>query len=383
MSCRKFEAPRHGSLQFRPKRRSSSIRPSIRTFPADVPSNPCHLTAFLAYKAGMTHVVRSVELRAKNKMVTKELMEAVTLLEAPPMVVHGVVGYKNTLDGLVRTKLILAEHLSEGVIRRMYKRKYVPGMKYDDMRDNTGYSQDDIEELKTNSDVIRVLVHTQVDRIPSCHQKKSHIAEFQINGGTIEEKVAFAFDKLEKEITVGEVFEKNELLDTIGVTKGKGFQGVVKRWGITILPRKSNKGCRKVACIGAWHPSRVMYSVARAGQLGYHRRTQVNVAVYSVGKAAEPVATEFDLTVKSINPMGGFPHYGNIQTDYIMLKGAITGPRKRVVTLRKSLKANAKVDDVVLKFVDTSSKIGRGRFQTNDEKRAFYGISKPEVVEDY
>lgn len=383
MSCRKFEAPRHGSLQFRPKRRSSSIRPSIKTFPDDDASKPCHLTAFLTYKAGMTHVIRSLEYRVKNKIATKELMDAVTLLEAPPMVVHGVVGYQRTLKGLVKTKQILAEHLSESVVRRMYKRTFTPGMRYEDTREKKGFTEEDIQELKKNSDSIRVLVHTQVERIPSCRQKKAHVAEIQINGGTVSDKVDFALEKMEREITIGEVFSKNELIDTIGVTKGKGFQGVVKRWGITILPRKSNKGCRKVACIGAWHPARVMYSVARAGQLGYHRRTQQNIAVYGIGNGCEPVATEFDLTVKTINPVGGFPYYGEIKNDYIMLKGCVSGPRKRVLTLRKSLRPNASVQDVVLKFVDTSSKIGKGRFQTAEEKRAFYGISKPEVVEDY
>lgn len=383
MSCRKFEAPRHGSLAFRPKRRCRSIRPSIKSFPEDDPAQPCHITAFMAYKAGMTHVVRAKEFRAKNKLATKELMEAVTLMEAPPMIVHGIVGYQKTLNGLARTRLILAPHLSENVIRRMYKRKFVPGMRYEDTRENTEFTAEDIAELKSTSDVIRVLVHTQVERIPSCHQKKAHIAEIQVNGGTVEQKVDFALERLEKEITVGEVFEKNELIDTIGVTKGKGFQGVVKRWGITILPRKTNKGCRKVACIGAWHPSHVMYSVARAGQLGFHRRTQQNLAVYAIGDAQEPVATDFDLTQKLINPMGGFPHYGLIRGNYVMLKGAVTGPRKRVVTLRKSLRPGAKVENVSLKFIDTSSKHGKGRFQTSEEKRMFFGLSKPEVVEDY
>lgn len=46
-------------------------------------------------------------------------------------------------------------------------------------------------------------------------------------------------------------------------------------------------------------------------------------------------ATEFDPTEKTITPMGGFPHYGEVRNDFIMLKGCIMGPRKRVITLRK------------------------------------------------
>ncbi|KAI5151428.1 large subunit ribosomal protein L3e [Enteropsectra breve] len=383
MSCRKFEAPRHGSLQYRPKKRSNSIRPSIKAFPKDIEADKPHFTAFLSYKAGMTHVVRSKDIKLKNKLNTVELMEAVTLLEVPSMIVHGIVGYERTIKGLKRTEVLIAEHLSENVIRRMFQKKYVPGVKYTDLRKSIGFTAEDVENLKKRSDVIRVLVHSQVDKIASINQKKAHIAEIQINGGSVAEKVDFAMSKMENEVHISEVFEKNELIDTIGVTKGKGFQGVVKRWGTTILPRKTNKGCRKVACIGAWHPARVLYSVARAGQLGFHRRTQQNLCVYAIGNGNEPVATSFDLTEKTINPMGGFPHYGNIKNDYIMLKGCVTGPRKRVVTLRKSLAGKKTPEDVIIKFVDTSSKIGKGRFQTSEEKRAFYGISKPEVVGDY
>lgn len=383
MSCRKFSAPRHGSLQFRPKVRTRSIRPRIKAFPKDNNSSPCHLTGFLTYKAGMTHVIRSKDFKNKSKIVTKELLEAVTILEAPPMIVHGIVGYQKTVNGLKRTKVILAEHLSEGVIRRMFTKRFIPGMVYSDLRKTVGFTEADIEELKKTSDVIRVLVHSQVAKIKPISQKKAHIAEVQVNGGSISDKVDFALEKFEKEILISEVFAKNELLDTIGVTKGKGFCGVVKRWGVRVLPRKTNKGTRKVACIGAWHPSRVMFSVARAGQLGYHRRTQVNCAVYGIGNGKQPVSTDFDLTVKSINPMGGFVNYGNVTNDYIMIKGPITGPAKRVVTLRKSLLNKPNKEEFSIKFIDTSSKIGSGRFQTSEEKRAFYGITKPEVVGDY
>lgn len=374
MSCRKFSAPRHGSLQFRPKVRTRSIRPRIKAFPKDDSSLPCHLTAFLSYKAGMTHVIRAKEVKVKTKVITKELLEAVTILETPPMVIHGVVGYQKTVKGLKRTKVILAEHLSEGVLRRMFTKKFVPGLKHTDLRKSVGFSQDDINELKNTSDIIRVLVHSQVSKIKSIGQKKAHVAEIQVNGGSISDKVDYALERFEKEITINEVFAKNELIDTIGVTKGKGFSGVIKRWGVRQLPRKTNKGTRKVACIGAWHPSRVMYSVARAGQLGYHRRTQINCAVYGIGNGNQPVTTDFDLTVKTINPMGGFVRYGNVVNDYVMVKGPITGPVKRVVTLRKSLLKPKPEINYSIKFVDTSSKVGAGRFQTSKEKRAFYGL---------
>jgi large subunit ribosomal protein L3e len=117
------------------------------------------------------------------------------------------------------------------------------------------------------------------------------------------------------QVAVKSVFEQNEMIDMIGVTKGKGFKGVTSRWHCKKLPRKTHKGLRKVACIGAWHPSRVQWTVARAGQKGYHHRTELNKKVYRVGDMDDKKngATEFDLTVKDVNPMGGFPHYGVVK----------------------------------------------------------------------
>merc|ERR1712159_432784 len=162
--------------------------------------------------------------------------------------------------------------------------------------------------------------------------------------------------------------------------------GVVTRWGVTRLPRKTHRGLRKVACIGAWHPSRVAFSVARSGQNGYHHRTELNKKIYRMGKAGENNAsTDFDLTVKKITPLGGFPHYGVVDEDFLMLKGCVVGPKKRVITLRKSLLKQTKrdaVEEITLKFIDTSSKFGHGRFQTKDEKDRFMGVRKRDKVAD-
>ena len=60
-----------------------------------------------------------------------------------------------------------------------------------------------------------------------------------------------------------------------------------------------------MACIGAWHPSRVQFSVARAGQVGYHHRTEINKKIYRIGDAKDPRngATKSDMTDKKITPM--------------------------------------------------------------------------------
>ena len=137
-----------------------------------------------------------------------------------------------------------------------------------------------------------------------------------------------------------------------------------------------------MACIGAWHPARVGFTVARAGQNGYHHRTEMNKKVYKIGKKGEEshkASTDFDRTEKDITPMGGFAHYGIVNEDYLMIKGCVVGTKKRVITLRRSLykqtSRNA-LEDIKLKFIDTSSKFGHGRFQTSDEKAKQLGRVK-------
>ena len=100
MSHRKFECPRHGSLAFLPRRRTRHHRGRIRHFPKDSQSSPIHLTAFMGYKAGMTHVSRHFEYRQGKKLIKKDIVEAVSIVECPPMKIVGLVGYVDTPRGL-------------------------------------------------------------------------------------------------------------------------------------------------------------------------------------------------------------------------------------------------------------------------------------------
>ena len=382
MSHRKFEAPRHGSLGFLPKKRTRHHSGRVRSFPKDDASKPCHLTAFMAYKAGMTHVVRDVD-RPGSKIHTKEIVEAVSILEAPPMTVVGLVGYVETPRGLRSLSTVWAAFLSEEVKRRFYKNWYKSKRKAMTKYAAkwTGESKDvdrELERIKKYCTVVRVIAHTQVKKL-KLRQKKAHVMEIQVNGGSsVAEKVDYAKGLFEQEVPVDTVFNQGEMIDVCGVTRGHGTEGVVTRWGVTRLPRKTHRGLRKVACIGAWHPSRVSFSVARSGQNGYHHRTEMNKKIYRIGKAgdAKSASTEADLTEKSITPMGGFPHYGEVNEDWLMLKGCVAGSRKRCLTLRRSLHANfsrVQMEEINLKFIDTSSKFGHGRFQTPDEKAKFMG----------
>jgi len=238
-----------------------------------------------------------------------------------------------------------------------------------------------LNRIKKYCQVVRVIAHTQVNHL-NLRQKKAHVLEIQVNGGSIAQKVDFARGKFEKEIRVAEVFQQDEQLDVIGVTKGKGFEGTTTRWGTKRLPRKTHRGLRRVGCIGGWHPARVRYSVARAGQNGYHHRTEMNKKVYRIGTGVKyeggnnNAQTTNDLTEKNITPLGGFPHYGVVNHDYVMIKGCCVGIKKRALILRKSLVAQTSrtaLEKINLKFIDTSSKIGHGRFQTAEEKARFYG----------
>jgi len=284
------------------------------------------------------------------------------------------------------------------VLRRFYKNWYRSKKKaftkyakhYADEATKKKTVGREIDRLKKYCSVIRVLAHTQVRKVP-VGQKKAHIMEIQVNGGSISDKVDFAVKSLEQKVSVASVFNQDEQIDTIAVTKGKGFEGVTARWGTARLPRKTHKGLRKVACIGAWHPARVSYAVPRAGQNGYHHRVEMNKKIFRIAQPPsesketdKTASTEYDLTEKGINPLGGFVRYGMVHNDWIMVKGSIAGPVKRVITLRKSCipQVDRKaLEKVSLKFIDTSSKFGHGRFQTAEEKRKFLGVLKKDKEE--
>jgi len=329
----------------------------------------------------MTHVVRGVE-RPGALMHKREVVDAVSIVETPPMVVVGVVGYVETPSGLRTLTTVFAEHLSEEFKRRCYKNWYKAkkkaytkyAAKY---KDGAKDIEHELDRIAKFCNTVRVIAHTQVKKL-NLRLKKAHIMEIQINGGDAKAKVDFAKSLFEKEVPIDSVFSKDEQLDVIGVTKGKGYEGVTTRWGVTRLPRKTHRGLRKVACIGSWHPARVSTTVARAGQNGYFHRTEMNKKVYRIGKAGDNAScqTQADLTEKSITPMGGFVHYGEITNDWIMLKGAIVGVKKRPVILRKSLMKHTSrkhLEEIDIRFIDTSSKQGHGRFQTAEEKAKFLG----------
>ena len=243
----------------------------------------------MGYKAGMTHVVRDLDRPGSStyptglfighvhhiffllEMHKREVVEAVTIVETPPLIVVGVVGYVETPRGLRTLTTVWTTHLSDELKRKFYKNWYKSKKKAftryakKHAEDNGKSRERELERIRKYCTVVRVLAHTQI-RKTGLSQKKGHLMEIQVNGGSIADKVQFAHDLFEKPVEIGTIFEQDEVIDVIAVTKGHGFEGVTHRWGTKKLPRKTHKGLRKVACIGAWHPSSVMFSVARAGQ---------------------------------------------------------------------------------------------------------------------
>ena len=388
MSHRKYEQPRHGNLGFVPKRRTRHHRGRVRSFPRDDAKKPVHLTAFVGYKAGMTHVVKYQERREGKKVIKKDIVHACTVLECPPMKIVGLVGYIETPRGLRALSTVWAQKLDNDVKRRFYKNwmnakkkafsKYADKYKHDPKHKES--IARDVERIKKYCTVVRVLAATQI-RLIKQRQHKAQIMEIQVNGGTIAQKVDWAQKKFEQEVSVGEVFETDECVDTISVTKGKGNQGVIQRFGAKKLRRKTHRGLRKIACIGAWHPAAVKWTVARTGQQGYHSRTEINKKIYRLGAGAvrgvtNNATTAADAIEKNITPLGGFPFYGEVNQDYLLMRGQIMGTKKRAIVLRKSIfptTRNWMTEKVEVKFIDTSSKLGHGRFQTFEEKDKFLG----------
>ncbi|HDQ16168.1 MAG TPA: 50S ribosomal protein L3, partial [Bacteroidetes bacterium] len=173
--------------------------------------------------------------------------------------------------------------------------------------------------------------------------------EFRIGGGTIEEQIEYAKKILGKEVKINEALNEGDMIDTIAVTKGKGFQGHVKRWGVKLLTHKNSKHRRMIGTQGSWHPNWVQATVPNAGQMGYHQRTEYNKRVLKIGENGE-----------EITPAGGFPHYGAVKNSYILLHGSIPGPVKRLISMRDAIRyqRGVTVEKAEISYISTTSKQG-------------------------
>ncbi len=288
----KAHNPRRGSMQFWPRKRSRHSLVRVRSWKDEKQAKPL---GFICFKAGMTHVMAN-DNRGKSITKGETIALPTTIVECPPMTVFGISFYKKSMFGLSKSSQIYAEKAGKHLSRRL----------------NIGKKRQDIE--KVEFDDLRILVHSNSPK--SVGTKKPKVLEIAL-GGSKDEKLAYAKEKLGKSLSFSEVFEEGQLVDTCGVTKGKGFQGTVKRYGVPIRQHKSEKVKRGIGNLGAWTPKRVDYRVPQPGKMGYHQRTEYNKQILKIGQDG-----------KDVNPKGGINRYGLVTGDYVLLHGSIVGPKK-------------------------------------------------------
>ncbi len=316
MGHRKKHAPRHGSLAFLPRKRASSIKARIRHWEDN--SEGINFLGFAGFKVGMSHVLY-IEDQPNSPYYGKELMKSVTVVEVPPLVLIGVRVYKEDDYG----KYIAGEIFTKEFNNFLARKVSLPNIENYDIKKLKNKIFEDLNETCE----IRGVFQTQPHKT-SLPRKKPDIIEIKVNSSNVpKDELNFTLKNLGKEIRARDVLNEGELIDIIAVTKGKGFQGPVKRFGIKILTRKNSKIKRTVACIGPWHPARVLYTVPRAGQMGFHQRTEYHKRIMLIGENEE-----------EINPKGGYIRYGKIQGDYLLILGSIPGPKKRLIRIRKTIR---------------------------------------------
>ena len=161
-------------------------------------------------------------------------------------------------------------------------------------------------------------------------QKKPYVFEVAVKGGDIAKQFAFVKDFLGKEVKVNQVFQKGADVDVAAITKGKGIEGPITRWGVKKKQHKSRKSVRALGTLGPISPATIMYTVPRAGQRGFHQRTQYNNRIMIISNTK---TNEF-----KINPAGGFKHFGLVDGDYVVIRGSIPGTYRRLVKLRSPMR---------------------------------------------
>jgi len=312
MARRKTSAPRRGSLAFRPRKRASRLLPRIKTWP-EVQLDSPRILAFIAYKAGMTHIVM-IDDRPNSLTSGREIVVPVTVLETPPLIPLAIRTYRRDVWGLTTFCEAWVEPPKELELWRK-----IPTFRSTDLDKKLSVINDNIGIISR----VSVIVATQPKLTGGLSKKKPDLLEVRIGGSDIQSQINYAVSILGKEVKVTDVFTEGQFVDVLGVTKGKGFQGVIKRFGVKELPKwhKHRKGSRRV---GSRSPTiGALSTVPQAGQLGFHRRTEYNKRILRIGSNGYEVV-----------PAGGFPHYGIIRSDYVLIEGSIMGPPKAPIVLR-------------------------------------------------
>jgi large subunit ribosomal protein L3 len=290
--------PRRGSLQFWPRVRAARIYPRISFFAGK------SLAALAGYKVGMVQYSK-IETKGVNK--GKEVVRAATVIEVPPLYPIALVFYKKTPYG----KRKITEYFNIKALPKDFKKDLKRKIKFKE--EEYGKIVDDYDELR-----LKIATFPRKTKL----KKKPEI--FEVGFFDSLEK---AKELLGKEIKIEDYFSAGEYVDVTAITKGKGTQGVIKRFGVKLRDHKSKKGRRRVGSIGSTTPRKVDWRVPMPGQMGYHQRTEYNKLILKISDKLD-----------EINPKSGFKGYGLVRTKYILLDGSVPGSRKRLIILRKPKK---------------------------------------------
>jgi len=300
-------------MGYSPRKRARSITARISSWPED--GQTPKLQGFAGYKAGMTHAF-IVDFRPSSTTAGQEVQVPVTVLEVPPMKVCGIRFYQDTPYGKKAVGEVWSKNLDKELARRLPVHK-----EYDEKAAWT-------EAEKLDYDDIRALLYTQPVLVTGLPKKRPELMEIRVGGGTLKDRVGYTKGVLGKAVTIKDFTKEGEMIDVSAITKGKGWQGVTKRWGTKLLMHKNSKHRRLIGTLGTKRPNYVRPTVPQGGQRGFHQRTELNKRVLKIGDSGE-----------EITPKGGFLHYGNVMNTYMVLHGTIPGPSKRIVRLREPTRA--------------------------------------------
>jgi large subunit ribosomal protein L3 len=296
-------SPGKGSMQYWPRKRARKLLPSPN-WKAIKTNSQKKLKGFICYKAGMASAF--VKDDTPDSMTKgKKIIVPVTVIECPSMKILSIRLYKN---GKAK-KDILAENIDKE-LKRVVKLPKVSKK---------------TEDFGNDFDDIRVICYSIVKKTNI--KKTPDLSELAITG-SLEDKIQFVKENAGKEIPISSVFEKGNLVDFRGLTKGKGFQGPVKRFGITLKSHKSEKGQRRPGAIGSFHPGRTTFKAPMAGQIGMFTRLMLNNKILDMGKAEEKFK--------------GILNFGDVKTDYILVAGSVQGPAKRQLIATTALRPTKK-----------------------------------------
>ena len=303
----KKSKPRAGSLQVWPRKRARKFLPSVNWAAI---SDKTGLKGFIAYKVGMISCL--IKDNTETSLTKdRRIIVPGTVLELPGMKIFSVRFYKD--------RRVVKDILNENIDKELKKRVKLP---------KAGKSKDKIDDVKDYDDV-SVIAYSLVRNTGI--KKTPDLVEIGL-GGSKEEKISFIKENLGKEILGSDILKELNIIDVRGLSKGKGLQGPVRRFGIGLREFKSEKGRRRPGSIGPWHPAHVTFRVPMAGQLGMFTRVKYNSKIISLSKVQE----------RDINPKQGWKDYGKIKSEYVILEGSVPGVKKRQLLLTKSLRATKK-----------------------------------------